>query len=373
MRDELKRFAFIDGFRGWAALGVLAVHCQSVGLPPDWAKPLAGAGARGVQLFFLISAFTLFYSLTARSASDVRPFYSFFIRRFFRIAPLFYLVLAYSVYAGSTAPGYWAPDGVSHMGVLLTALFLNGWHPELITSAGAGGWSIAVEMNFYLLLPLLFLSVRKIWVAVACIPLAYGVGRYIAKTIARAYEPYFSEDHMYLVHIWRDLLSFPAELYVFFAGIAVFFLWKKYSFLLESLSEKLCSCVLYGLTLALIAVFYLSPKLPYIVGIMAFIIFVGSRAETFLLRGRFIRFLGKISYSMYLFHFFVYTALPTLQLGVWSWPAAIGLTLLLTIPLAWLGYTLVERPFQRLGGILIKKYFAAPGNDLQEREPAPAK
>ena len=40
--------------------------------------------------------------------------------------------------------------------MILTALFLHGWHPETINSVVPGGWSIAAETSFYLLLPLLF-------------------------------------------------------------------------------------------------------------------------------------------------------------------------------------------------------------------------
>ena len=47
-------------------------------------------GAEGVQLFFVMSALTLFLSLDSRRRTEARPVANFFVRRFFRIAPFFY-------------------------------------------------------------------------------------------------------------------------------------------------------------------------------------------------------------------------------------------------------------------------------------------
>lgn len=47
-------------------------------------------GAEGVQLFFVMSALTLFLSLDSRRRTEARPVANFFVQRFFRIARLFY-------------------------------------------------------------------------------------------------------------------------------------------------------------------------------------------------------------------------------------------------------------------------------------------
>jgi hypothetical protein len=77
--DTRYYLSFIDGLRGLAILMVLAVHTsQFVGndgkgifLIP-WIVPYLNAGARGVQLFFLLSAFTLFSSSRARWGEERR-------------------------------------------------------------------------------------------------------------------------------------------------------------------------------------------------------------------------------------------------------------------------------------------------------------
>ena len=88
----LAHFDFIDALRGLAFLGVL-VHHAVARIPHlnSSVVRVAEQGHEGVELFFLVSALTLFFSLDSRRRSERRPTLNFFIRRFFRIAPLFYI------------------------------------------------------------------------------------------------------------------------------------------------------------------------------------------------------------------------------------------------------------------------------------------
>ena len=130
----------------------MLVHTgQFCGVAP--VSAITNAGAYGVHLFFVASAFTLFSSLQQRSRSEKRPTLNFFLRRFFRIAPPFWLAILFYVWWKGTGPQYWAPHGIGWLDVLATACFAHGWSPTMINSVVPGGWSIAVEMNFYLLVP----------------------------------------------------------------------------------------------------------------------------------------------------------------------------------------------------------------------------
>lgn len=101
----MKKLPFIDALRGLAIFAVLIVHAnQAVDGLPRWMNAILSQGARGVQLFFIVSAFTLFLSLSSRKSSEAKPILNFFLRRFFRIAPLFYsAVLSYIVFGGFSA------------------------------------------------------------------------------------------------------------------------------------------------------------------------------------------------------------------------------------------------------------------------------
>lgn len=109
-------FQFVDALRGWAILAVIAFHVSVPfrGHLPGLLSDLANQGSRGVQLFFIVSAFTLFHSLHTRTASEPNLWRNFFLRRFFRVAP--FIILQSSSTSLLTDLG---PDGVPRTGCRL--------------------------------------------------------------------------------------------------------------------------------------------------------------------------------------------------------------------------------------------------------------
>lgn len=141
---------WLDGLRAYAICLVIIVHSSlSVTGLSDSTRFVASFGMFGVQLFFVISAITVY--MTLRSTDSVKGWW---IRRFFRIAPLYYAAIAlygvwqYTLLAGDApAPLLWlAASGAN-------AVFLHGWVPKAANSIVPGGWSIAAEMMFYLVAP----------------------------------------------------------------------------------------------------------------------------------------------------------------------------------------------------------------------------
>lgn len=136
MSTDTKHLAYIDALRGYAILGVIATHAAG----PELAWPLrlvTDQGARGVQLFFVVSALTLSW----RERHDgVVPFY---IRRFFRIAPMFWLAIVFFPIVDHLAPAIrlWPPLTVSWPDILATVTFTHGFflHPPSTASSPADG------------------------------------------------------------------------------------------------------------------------------------------------------------------------------------------------------------------------------------------
>src|SRR5580704_7608080 len=112
-----RRQEYLDALRGYAILGVMIVHTG--GTFHELIRATAW-GARGVQLFFVVSAITL-----AGSWQDRREkVWAFYVRRLFRIAPMFWLAIVF--YAGIQS----GPGTFKAWQILLTSLFLHGFHPE---------------------------------------------------------------------------------------------------------------------------------------------------------------------------------------------------------------------------------------------------
>ena len=91
-----KRYEFLDALRGIAILGVIFLHVSDFTLHPQTniIYRSVGEGARGVQLFYIVSALTLFLSLSSsRFLGKLGETLKYFFRRFFRIAPMFYSLL----------------------------------------------------------------------------------------------------------------------------------------------------------------------------------------------------------------------------------------------------------------------------------------
>ncbi len=225
----IKRYAYIDALRGYAILGVIAVHSTFHFDEYEYLFERVFVGGQyGVHLFFVASALTLFLSLSKRSEDEKSPYRNFFIRRFFRIAPLFWFgILVYYLLGlvpwdeemGSLRPelepwNYW-----------LTFAFLHGWHPATINKVVPGDWSIAVEVTFYLLVPWLFLWIKNLrmalWVLIAVVILALIFDRLIA-----SYAYLVFPDHS--PRSFREF-NFVRQLPVFLIGVSLYFLLAKHN------------------------------------------------------------------------------------------------------------------------------------------------
>lgn len=281
----------LDALRGLAVMGVLMVHCvQGCPVSPAWAE-FARNGQRGVQLFFLVSAFTLFLSNDQRRRAELHPTRNFFIRRVFRLTPMYYAAILLSVWLHPEVIGGWRD-------LLLGVFYLQWVTPDAIAHVTPGGWTLSVEAMFYLCLPLLFRYVRSLrqalWTFTIAAAVLAGISRFLAHTHPVEY-PYFS------------FLWFPVELPVFLLGIVVYFLWK------ERLSnglpafqnkKKWVAALLYaGFVIVLaISLPQTNRKLYLSSGAYALLLTAVLLHAWPPLVNRVTIYLGKISYSIYLLH-----------------------------------------------------------------------
>ena len=106
---------------------------------------------RGVQLFYLISGYTL-YMIYKTKIITLKDIGKFILKRFFRIAPLFYiLIIVYYYCLGLDLSSYSTNKVSDFVHILLHYSFLFGFLPETMVSIIPPAWSIFVEVVCYIL------------------------------------------------------------------------------------------------------------------------------------------------------------------------------------------------------------------------------
>jgi peptidoglycan/LPS O-acetylase OafA/YrhL len=178
MRDG--RIATIDGLRGIAILLVVWFHVWQItwqntvvpGLNLSL-QPLAETGFLGVALFFFISGFVLMlpYAQARIAGTPAHTWGHFYWRRFVKIVPSYVLcIVAMIAFGYQTYPDL--ASAVKDVGIHL--LFVHTWFASTYGSINAALWSLAVEVQFYALFPLIALLFvrRPLLTAIALFALA---------------------------------------------------------------------------------------------------------------------------------------------------------------------------------------------------------
>jgi peptidoglycan/LPS O-acetylase OafA/YrhL len=163
---ETKTFGSLDGLR---ALSILAVlwHHHADNFIPGW--NITARGFLGVDLFFTISGFLIVTLLLRerrrRSTFSLRDFY---VRRFLRILPPYYLVLLVVGTIAFLKPGGTSSQAVKH-DLLYAVFFISNLVP--MQSLLAITWSLSVEEQFYMIAPAIEKYARR--ALPFLLPLAY--------------------------------------------------------------------------------------------------------------------------------------------------------------------------------------------------------
>jgi peptidoglycan/LPS O-acetylase OafA/YrhL len=177
----------MDGLRGIAVLMVFGYHLHERGLMPDpfsllglpvkvpW---LFLSGFLGVEVFFFISGFVLFYPY-ARHLIEGRPkpgIAHFYLRRSLKIVPSYVVVVcAMALIAPQNVPAN--ESLIAH--VLAHTLFIHGFFPNTFTSIVGPLWSLTVEVEYYVLFPVICaIWLRDVWAGFALMIVISAVYRW---------------------------------------------------------------------------------------------------------------------------------------------------------------------------------------------------
>ncbi|MGY3211163.1 acyltransferase family protein [Mucilaginibacter sp. HD30] len=358
----MNRLDCITILRAVAILMVLLVH---VGMYSDgmqhihpYILSVFDNGARGVQLFYILSAFTLFLSFSNRKGEKT-PIKNYFIRRFFRIVPLFFVAVGYYLWLYGTGPRYFLGNasGITVGNVLSTLTFTNSFNPYWINSIFPGQWSVAIETVFYLFMPFLFNKIRHL--EHAFIFVVFTICLRFALHITLQRHPLISDTRL-----WNDylFLYLPSQLPCFSLGILLYFVIYKTD---DRISPKVLFIGTCIVTCGLAIDFSnFMPDYLLIAAVFSMIIFSLHRYHNGLLFNSFFKLTGELSYTIFVTHWAVLYLLQKSAawntIGATNEPTAIlnfivnylltfSLSLIISIPL----YHLIEIPMQKVGKKLI--------------------
>lgn len=352
-------FPFIDGLRGLAILLIVLIHTAHSPLTgytgPNSVNPIyetfVDFGARGVQLFFILSAFTLFSSSLRRYRVDKKPVFSFYVRRIFRIIPFWWIMCIF----------YGLFYDVSFAQVVIAATFLFGFfrfdsNLELIE----GGWSLFVEETFYLLLPILFSKIKSIRQALLLL---------ISMLILGDMWMWFSYHYPVLQQNSFAYL-FPFNQWFAFAfGIVAFYIIANKKFTNKIFSSKY---ITWSIDLTVLTFIMLSTIADFRIETAAlFSLTIVSSSQVSiigkLMRTKLIMHFGKYCYSIYLLHFVVLDKIRYASDSIFS---SIGLenatietkglvmyiiVACICLVVGFVSYNIIEKKFVELGKKFINK------------------
>ena len=313
-----ERLPQLDGLRGVAILLVVVCHYVAnadharLGYWPRHFLSALTVGWSGVDLFFVLSGF-LIGGILLNVRNSPRYFKTFYARRVFRILPVYYLWIL--IYVVIVAIGVYGTPGAIPVGrrdlatVPIYVLFLQNiiyvpspfqWKWFVVT------WSLAVEEQFYLVAPLAIRWIptrRLLWVLVAVICAAP-----LLRLAIYTHLPHYSYLAGFAMPCRADALAL---------GILAAAGWRNAEF--RATLKKRAGIVWCVSIFAFVGVAGLAPTfvrpagiVTYTLGYTVLAVFYScalllalSQTNSFfvrILRNRVLRYIGGISYCVYIVH-----------------------------------------------------------------------
>lgn len=352
------RVKCIDGWRAIAALGVLFTHTLAALQQPslfigsiDFFKILNLWGS-GVHLFFVISGFCFFLVMTKEDNYSLNGAFAFWKKRWLRIAPAFYIAcLVYGFFKYGNFSYEFARS------LFANFIFLQTYIPG--TEITGIFWSLSVEWIFYLLLPFIFILIKRIgyiWgiglmlVAGIILNLLHYTGFIYPNNFAWYYTIFANFEHfgwgILLGLIYKRKLLIPSLLSGkpgFVLGLIVAYAGKLFFY-----SAFVKAAGKFG--------FLFESTGPLIMTLGFAMMILSTLRDKFLnklLSNKVFVFIGRISYSFYLWHFLILEFCTQYFANyVPSGAAGVGvlgiITLVVLLPISYLSYKLLESFYFKL-------------------------
>ena len=350
------RLVYIDLLRAYAILLVTGFHLwRFFGRPKiefmayDLLAPLQ-RGWSGVEIFFIISGYSMALITYESYRSGINlDWKNYILKRLFRIVPAYYIAIAVwsvLIWNGVAPKPIGLIDQVSHL------LFVHTFNPDTYYSISGVFWSLGIEMQFYLLLPLVLGVVVRYPIPAlvfSAVPLLYSIFVHatfmLSKTLLGfilyfilGYVTFMLRDHLY-----RLLFSHG------YSGLVLVI------FSLAYLHLSFYRGVIYnGKLHVFISCLCFIPIFIYLYRLKALELSQNKILSVFV-------FTGTSSYSIYLYNYVFYIDKSPFAHNF----EAVVFYFLLVYLAGMAMYFLVERPFQNLREKIIKRKYVVAGEYAQ--------
>lgn len=351
-----KYFKGLDVLRAITPLAIIWGHIEilknEAGIPNliDRNFPFFPQGHIRVMLFFVLSGFIITYLLIMEKNKKGRIcIKSFYIKRFLRIIPLYYLIMLLSYYLFREDYNHYSITSVLlNIGLMSNIAFALGmgwpYSPQI--------WSIGAIEQFYLVLPLILSLIpdKRIILALFLFFVGYTLLPHILVDICP--DKYFGKIVFNIYYATKfNCMALGA--------IAGYMIAKEFR-LINILGHSIC---LYLAILLLIILLFFHFQSKYfndeIYAVIFTIIIIGIASNNTITKEfSFFSFLSKISYGIYIYHWIIillvikyvkYTGnIISYNITLYS------VVIFSTIIVSWLSYLTIEKLFRNIRDTILK-------------------
>lgn len=315
-----ERLVYLDFLKGIALAGVILVHFVQIWGSPSRILSIIGyGGARCPQIFFIVSAYLTWFSLSKQQGLNRGFLINFYKKRFVKLAPMYYIGLLLATFIPIVKITDWnILDFSTHL------TFTNGLFPDLINKWNVE-WYIADLVLFYLLAPIFYRFAHNLksslWTLLGITVLNMGFTVFTNDFFSSSIG--VNENNEMFFHTFCIINQLP----VLMMGVVLFYLikWIKEK---EIRVWKVLSClaIVILLILGLFVVLHLNKRLmtsSFIAGLIFSWLFVALSADNQLFnRGgwcckrliiNILCKLGVHSYGIYCLHYILIKLLSSLE------------------------------------------------------------
>lgn len=296
-----EKLNWLDALKGIAICGVVMVHSGGSNLP-SYLGNIGAAGKNGVQLFFLISSFLAFASYKNKNQETKR----WICYKIIKLIPLYYISVAIAVLFGGAGTHWLAEDRVTVENIAAHLLLLHGFFPYYVDSIIGVEWYLGALVILYMLIPILCKKICTLEKSIIYFIWSTFICRLIIYICSQVTQDF---SYGYIYNAYFNTFCFIAQFPVMLLGIIFYYI--------KGLGKKLNNKPVFANTLLLLSLVMIGGMIvnknkilgmsEYTLFGIGFLILVFSQSvrSTFFIDNNLFRLLGKNSYPIYLFHYFI--------------------------------------------------------------------